>query len=319
MGESEQQIAAALLLRFYMNSSGATYAEVAEKAEVPTVHLKTRKGEREDRGKHVLNFHNSFNSEHFSKICAFLEQRISDDAAFKNRAPIIDSLIAAMRGKAVQPAVSADGLLSAYIEDGDTWKQRIANVYGGAWYIVRFAGHLGPDATEEASKWRDDPLMIYAIIEIVPKIGKYGNGFPGFRIHYQPLREKGEEARRIFGNILSLKVGPCMMLMGLEESTQHPMIIAADQNKDPDARPRTFRSLILRKAESGSFISGYTMFIRSRRAWSDIVDHKTLGTVGVFPKSQLIERLISEEPTIEEMIPALRNVARNRGNAMLCL
>jgi hypothetical protein len=226
-----------------------------------------------------------------------------------------------MRGKPSEPAVDTGGLLSAYIEDGDTWKQRVADVYGGAWYIIRFAAHLGPDASEEASKRKDDPLMIYSIMHIVPSIEKYGNDFPGFIVHYQPLRGKGEEPRKIFGNVLSLKEGPYMILMGLEAGTRHPLVIAADQNKDLNARPKAFKSLILRKAESGSFISGFAMFIRSRRSWSDIVTHKTLGTVGVLAKSQLIKRLKSEEPTIDvdEIIPALRNVSKNRGNAMLCL
>jgi hypothetical protein len=322
MSESEQQVATALLLRFYMNSSGATYAEIAEAADVPTVLLKTRKKdgvieEREDRGKNVANFHNSFTSEHADKIRTFLEQKISDHTAFRNRLPIIDGLIVAMRGSPIRPAGGIGGLLSAYIEDGDTWKQRVFDVYGGAWYIVRFAAHLGPDASEQASKRREDPSMVYAIIDIRPKIEKYGNDLPGFLVRYRPLREI--EPRNIFGNVLSLKTGPYMILMGLEEGTTHPVVIAADQNRDGSARPKIFKSLILRKAEHGSFISGYTMFIRAERPWSDIVSHKTLGKVGVLPKSQLIKLLKPEEPTIDEMIPTLRNVSKNRGNAMLCL
>jgi len=61
------------------------------------------------------------------------------------------------------------------------------------------------------------------------------------------------------------------------------------------------------------------MLIRAERAWADIISHKTLGKVGVLPKSQLIKLLKPEEPEIEEMIPNLRNVSKNRGNAMLCL
>lgn len=323
MSESEQQVATALLLRFYMNSPPRkTYAEIAEAAHVPTVLLKTRKKdgiieEREDRGKNVANFHDTFTSPYADKIRTFLEQKISDDPAFRNRLPIIDNLINAMRGNPIRPAAGVGGLLSAYIEDGDTWKQRVADVYGGAWYIVRFAGHLGPDTIEEASKRREDPSMVYAIIEISRKSEKYGNDLPGFFVRYRPSGEI--EPRNIFGNVLSLKTGPYMILMGLEEGTTHPVVIAADQNRDGSARPKIFKSLILRKAERGSFISGYTMFIRAERAWSDIISHRTLGKVGVLPKSQLIKLLKPEEPTIDEMIPTLRNVSKNRGNAMLCL
>ena len=322
MSESEQRVATALLLRFYMNKSDTTYAEIAEAAGVPTVLLNSRKkdGEREqreDRGKNVLNFHNTFTSEHADKIRTFLEQKISDDIAFRNRLPVIDNLIDAMRGTPNRPVVGVGGLLSAYIEDGDTWKQRVTDVYGGAWYIVRFAAHLGPDAIEETSRRRDDPLMVYAIMDILRKIEKYGNDLPGFLVHYRPSREI--EPRRIYGNVLSLKTGPYMILMGLEEGTKHPLVIAADQNLDGSARPKIFKSLILRKAESGSFISGYTMFIRAQRSWSDIVSHETLKKVGVLPKSQLIKLLKPEEPTIDELIPTLRNVSKNRGNATLCL
>jgi hypothetical protein len=36
-------------------------------------------------------------------------------------------------------------------------------------------------------------------------------------------------------------------------------------------------------------------------------------------KSQLIKLLKPEEPTIDELIPTLRNISKNRGNATLCL
>jgi hypothetical protein len=319
LSSSEQQIAMGLLLRFYMNATGKKYSDVAIAADIPGAMLKGKKGEqeREDRGKNVQNFHNSFVSEYVDKIRAFLERKIAEDEAFKNRYKIVDNLINTMRGTPIQPASGLSGLLSPLLEDGDEWKKRIGHVYGGTWFVVRFAAHLGP-GTELRN--RNDPWMIYGLMEISSRSDKYNNDLPGFTILYKPVRDDGDDSpRKIYGNILSLKTGPYMILIGLEESTKHPLIVATDQNKDGSAHPTKFKSLILRKVENGSFISGYSMFIRSDRPWGDIVSHSTLGKVGLLPKSQLIRRLKSEEPKIDTIIRSLRNVPKHSGSSMLCL
>jgi len=311
----EEDIALGLLLRFYMNTAGKTYAEVAEGANVPTVMLKTENGTRPDRGRNVANFHNSFASEHVDKIRGFLEEKISQDDAFKNRSPIIDGLINTMRGHPIQPAVGLDRLLSAILEDGSSWKERVAKLYAGVWYIVRFAAHVGIEDSRNGS----DPWMVYAIMEISAHRGE--DDFPCFTILYRPWRDDREgPPRKICGNVLSLRGGPLMLLIGVEGGTALPLIIAADQERDKDVRPGRFKSLVVRKVERGSFISGYAMFIRSKKkSLSEIAAHRTLGTVGLFPQSQVIRRLKSEEPSIGRLINSLRNVAKHKGNAMLCL
>jgi hypothetical protein len=215
-----------------------------------------------------------------------------------------------MRGNPIQ---SADGLLSQGLEHGDLWKQRVADIYGGAWYVVRFSGGT------EKSKSKKDPRMIYALMDVDKECGKFKNELPRFTIFYKPRRDDADgPPRKIYGNILSLRGEQLMLLIGLEDGTQYPLIVAADQEITASLQPSRFKSLVLRKVERGSFIAGYAMFIRSKKSLDEI-KRSSLWKIGLLSRSELITRLNSEEPTIDTMIDDLRNVAENDGNAVLGL
>jgi hypothetical protein len=325
MTPDERSLAAGFLLRFFMNRTGATYADVAEGAGVPTVWLTSKDASqaREDRGKHVLNFHNTFQTQYLDQICNYIDEQMESHPLCRNRPSLINDLIEIMRGHfdaaaLHQQGAGLDRLFLPALEEGDRWKGRLAKVYGGAWHIIRFAAHVGPGV--EVLKNKNDPWMVYAIMNIHKGSDDTGNDLPIFRILYKALRDRENSTRPINGSILSLKEGPYMMFIGVEEGTKWPLILAADQQKDEDARPNSFKSLTLRKFESGSFITGYSMFIRAEKmTWDQLTSHKTLGNVGLFTKSQIVKRLKPQEPEINEIIESLRNTAKNRGRSMLLL
>lgn len=319
---AEQRLAMVFLLRYYMTKSRNGSADIAKAAKIPASVVLTKGNEKKDAGRNVQIFIDQFNSPYIEKIRDFLEFEIANSGVFQGAPDLIKDLINEMRGTRARQFGFADEILGPSIEEGDAWKRRMAKVYGSAWFVVRYAAHLGSrfQTLPKDANGDPDPWMVYGLMEIQQEGQMSTSELPAFTVLYHPLQDhETEPPRTIEGRIFSLKEGPYMQFIGYEEGTSYPLIIAANQNKNTNARPRSFRGLVMRKVESGSFVVGNAMFIRTQKSLAQIFAHETLGKVGLFPRSDLMRRLEPEVPDIRTLIEEVRNVANHDGFCMLHL
>jgi hypothetical protein len=304
-----------------MNKSGATYAQIARAAKIPPVITLKDGAEKKDAGKHVQNLHDQFNSRYVARIRRFMESQIKE-GFFDDAPPVTHDLINCMRGK---PQIShnfADEIFNPMIEEGDRWKRRIYAVYGGTWLIVRFAAHSTPamQAPRKDEEGNEDPWMIYAIMQVELTSAKLDNDLPSFTILYSPHDDQESGVPwSIHGNIISLREGPYMQFIGREEGTQYPVVIAANQIKNEQMRPKRFTGLVLRKVEGRSFIVGRAAFVRAEQPWDVVCADKTLGKVGALTRSELIRALEPHVPDIRSVIEGVRNTIEHGGCCALHL
>jgi len=197
-------------------------------------------------------------------------------------------------------------------------KERVFQIYKGAWFIIRYAAGVAPGGTPIEMD-PDEPSTLYSIIDIQRRNRYLQNDFPSFTVHYRPFHIGNELPRKIRGHILSLKGGRHMEFFGYEDDSDFPLIIASTQGRSMETPPNAFQGFVLRRFESGNFVCGYCYFVRSRKTAEELLAHDPLGKIGIMSRSEIIGRLEGEIPTIERILDDLRKFGESDGTRMLRL
>jgi hypothetical protein len=332
---AEQRLAMQLVLEYFKIRSGLSYGEMAGLAKIPPGELqtgakhtgKTNDAEktkdarkRQDAGRHINNFRNQGTCPYVMRLKRYLENQLITHPAFRNPPQYVVILGEVLKGNAcAKPLI--DYVFSNVVEEGHNWEQRIAKIYGGAWFIIRYAAGILP-GDQSVTMTPGNPFSLYSIMDVQPS-NPYlsNNGLPCFTVHYRPHRNLGQEtSSKIFGHILSLGGGEQMMFIGYEES-HFPLVIGAIQVKSALNPPKDFPGFVLRRFEQGAFLCGYCRFVRPRsnRTIDELLSDKDVGRIGIMTRSEMVDRLKSEIPNIAEIMDELRKSGENDGTSMLKL
>jgi hypothetical protein len=315
----DQGLAMQLALQYFKIKSGFTFGEIASHAGIPPGE---RKDGTMDAGRHVNNFHTQGTCPYVMRLKRYLETQIERHEAFRHAPKYIYNIVDAMKGNASAEPESenlVDDVFSHVIEEGDRWKERVFQIYKGAWFIIRYAAGVAPGGAPSRID-ADQPWTLYSIIDIQRRNRYLKNDLPSFTVHYRPLRNMDDELPRIIhGHILSLKGGRHMQFVGYEDDSDFPLIISSTQGRSTVTPPRAFQGFVLRRFEQGNFICGHCYFVRSKRTAEELLSHNPLGKIGIMSRSEIIDRLKGEIPTIEKILDDLRKSGESDGTKMLRL
>jgi len=318
----EQRLAMQLILEYFKIKSGFGYGKIARGAHIPAGKVE---GKTRDAGRHVNNFRNQGTCPYVMRLKAYFESQVSKHEAFRNPPQYIINLIEVMKGTSVTrdqlPEIShlVDDVFLNVIEEGNGWKQRILEIYGGAWFIIRYAAGVLP-GSQPVDATPGEPLTLYSIMEVQSSNPYLSSDLPSFTVHYRPWRDPGHELPSIIhGHILSLRGGTEMMFIGYEDESAFPLVIGAIQGKARQRPPKAFPGFVLRRFEQGAFVCGYCRFVRADKTAAEILSDKELRRIGIMTRSEIIERLQKVIPNIAEIMDELRKSAENDGTSMLKL
>ncbi len=149
----DQRLAMQLVLQYLKIKSGMGYGKIASYARIPAG---KRKDGTTDAGRHVNNFHTQGTCPYVMRLKRYLETQIVTHEAFRHAPKYINNIVNVMKGtngtiKPENPNLLVDDVFSHVIEEGNEWKERVFQIYKGAWFIIRYAAGVAPGGLR--SKW----------------------------------------------------------------------------------------------------------------------------------------------------------------------